>query len=143
MSLNDIINKYFVEGKFLYAFSQSFADRSGKIVFREFNRYFETKASFAQINNAVLEVSGSKLIPFEQREDTPTALRVFGEAYVFGKFSHPRDWVMHMYENYGVEISLQAVFKFVSEQRPERSASSFLPASMQDHKLYDKEDKPV
>lgn len=143
MSLTEIINKYYVDGKFTYPFSQSFADASGKVNFREFNRYFETKASFAQINNEILAVSGSKLIPFEKREDTAAGLRVFGEAYQFGKFTHPRDWVMHMADNYGVEISLAAVFKFVANQRPERSTSSFLPASMQDHKIYDKEDKPI
>lgn len=129
----DILNDYWNsdEEQFAPHFVQAFVERDGSLNMREFIRFFEVSASYAEINNALVEVNGSKKIRFEEFEPELQDYQVMKQRYAFGKYQHVRDLIMELGEE-GIYVTRDVLFRYVERQRPERNASSFLPTSMQD-----------
>jgi hypothetical protein len=140
VDIKDILSKFYDGEQWEPAFVQAFVAEDGRILAREFIRYFDVKVSFAQLNSAILDIGHTKLIKFAKVEENPDHIKLFKEAYVFGKFEHARDWVIYLHEAYGVTLNRATVLTHISLQRPEKCASSFLPAAMQE-KHYDREVK--
>ncbi|URC22490.1 hypothetical protein KAMAJI_00620 [Serratia phage vB_SmaM-Kamaji] len=129
----DILNQYWnpTEERFENHFIQAFVERNGQLNMREFIRYFEVSASYAEIKNALVEVNGSQKIAFSDFEPEFHDYRIMKERYSFGTYPHVRDLIMELGEE-GIFVTRDVLFRYVERQRPERNKNSFLPTSMQD-----------
>lgn len=111
------------------SFVEAFVDPKGALVMKEFIRYFGVSSSYSEINNALVELTGSKKISQERGEFEPYAFIFFTKSYKFGEKQHVRDWIMELGEQ-GYFVRKEDVFNYVSRQRPEKSTQSFLPTAM-------------
>lgn len=129
----DIFNDYWnpATQTFDKHFIQAFVERNNTLNLREFVRFFEVSASYAEINNALVEVNGTKKVAFEEFEPELHDYRIMMDRYKFGKFQHVRDLIMELGEE-GIFVTRDVLFRYVERQRPERNLKSFLPTAMQD-----------
>lgn len=135
----DILQGYFdVESNsFDSVFIQMFVETDSKFNYGFFNKFFEQSFTHSDINNAINELSGSKVIKFLEVETDPKAVDFLHNKYTFGKFPNVRGWIDYIAEQTGYVISRAVLFSWVASQHPPKQQSSFLPTN--DRNLYGKE----
>lgn len=135
----DILQGYFdrESNSFDSVFIQMFVETDNRFNYGFFNKFFEQSFTHSDINSAINELSGSKVIKFEDIETDEKATEYLHSKYVFGKFANVREWIDHVAEQTGYTISRLALFNWVKTQHPPKQQSSFLPTN--DRNLYGKE----
>lgn len=142
-NVSEILESYHENSNvFSVDFTEMFIDDYGNFNHKEFNRYFDTSASFSTINNALVELTGSKILTKRKFETPYKNQALFESVYEFGKFPHARDWIMHMSEAYGALVSKSYVLGYIAKQHPKRVSGSFLPTAFNEDKHVDKSKEP-
>lgn len=137
----EVLNQYFnrEHQEFSYLFIQLFVNANNSLDYRFFNEFHETTFSHQDINSALKELTGNKLIPFRQTANAESlelsvVWGLFKKAYEFGKYPNARHWIYEVFLNTEVVLPRQMMMAWIAKQRPERSEKSFAPIN--DGNLY-------
>lgn len=114
-----------------------FVETDSKFNYSFFNKFFEQSFTHSDINSAINELSGTKVIKFVQIDSEAKCLEFLQSKYTFGKFVNVREWIDFIAEQTGYVISRLDLFNWVKLQHPPKQQSSFLPTN--DRNLYGKE----
>lgn len=139
MKANDILEAFWNGEEFDGYIIQMFVENDGKFNYTFFNKFHETSFTHAQINTAIEEISGSKVIRFREEPIDDTALDALIKDYKFGKHENVRVWIHDILDRYGVIIPRSVLFNWVAKQHPPKQQGSFLPTD--DRNMYVKEEK--
>ncbi|AFQ22187.1 hypothetical protein My1_028 [Pectobacterium phage My1] len=126
-------------------FIQMFVESNGTINVAYFNTFHKTSFSFKEIITAVKTITGSKLVPFREPDATDRSFifSMFTKSYQFGKYPNARDYLYEVWEQTDTVLPRSMVLTWISQQRPEKSLTSFAPANDRNHYHDSKESKPV
>lgn len=137
----EILNQYYnrEHEEFSDLFIQLFVNSNNTLDYRFFNEFHETTFSHQDINSALKELSGNKLIPFRQTANAESlelsvVWGLFKKAYTFGKYQNARHWIYEVFLNTEVVLPRGMMLGWIAKQRPERSEKSFAPVN--DRNLY-------
>ena len=130
----EVLDQYYnyEHKEFSNLFIQLFVNQNNALDYRFFNEFHETTFSHQDINSALKELTGSKVILFREPANTETlqlsiVWGLFKKAYEFGKYPNARHWIYEVYLNTEVVLPRQMMLHWIAKQRPERSAKSFAP----------------
>ena len=142
----EVLNQYFnrEHQEFSDLFIQMFVNANNALDYRFFNEFHETTFSHQDINSALKELIGSKVIPFRQTANAETlelsmVWGLFKKAYEFGKYQNARYWIYEVLQNTAVVLPRQMMMGWIAKQRPEHNAKSFAPIN--DGNLYHASEK--
>ena len=123
------LQNYWFDGQFNDLFIQLFVETNGRFNYRFFNAFHETKFSHTEINAAIQDLTGSKVIPYRDVlfEDGSMGFEMFKKAYKFGKFEDARHWVHDFWYNTDIVPSRVLILNWIAKQHPPKQQSSFLP----------------
>lgn len=142
----ETLNQYYnhEHKEFSNLFIQLFVNQNNTLDYRFFNEFHETTFSHQDVNSALKELTGSKVIQFRETASAATfqlsvVWGLFKNAYEFGKYQNARHWIYEVYLNTEIVLPRPMVLHWISKQRPERSAKSFAPIN--DGNLYHANEK--
>lgn len=138
MTITEIFDLYLVEGEFNDLFIQMFVNMDNSFAYLDFNRIHETNFTHKQIQAALKEVIGSKVVKFKEPLVSLKLLESFMTEYQFGKYTHAKDWNLYLWDMYGEVLPRRTLLSFVAGQKPSKSTKSFLPSH--DGNLYAKDE---
>ena len=123
------LQNYWVDNQFNDLFIQLFVETNGRFNYRFFNKFHETKFSHTEINAAIQDLTGSKVIQYREVDFTPDCFgfELFKKAYKFGKFEDARQWVHDFWYNTDIVPSRVLILNWIAKQHPPKTQSSFLP----------------
>ena len=130
------LQNYWFNDQFNDLFIQLFVETNNSFNYRFFNTFHESKFSHTEINNALLELTGSKVVKSRLVDFAPNSLgmELFQKAYVFGKFENARQWVHEFWYQTDIVPDRVTILNWIAKQHPPKQQSSFSPSC--DRNLY-------